>query len=61
MLSIETVKILRKMAFWLWLAVTVTVIIKGIFDGTELFYMIASILLVFATGLYLFKITHSES
>lgn len=60
MLSIETGKMLRKVAFWLWVVVTLTVITKGIIDGTELFYIIASVILVIAAGLYLFKITHSE-
>ncbi|MEK8217201.1 hypothetical protein [Paenibacillus sp. FSL L8-0463] len=61
MISIETAKILRKVAFWLWVVVTITVIFKGFIDGTEMYYMIASIILVVAVGLYLFKITHSES
>ncbi|MNI92284.1 hypothetical protein D3C73_1500570 [compost metagenome] len=60
MLSIETGKVLRKVGFWLWVVVTLTVITKGIIDGTELYYIIASVILSIAAGLYLFKITHSE-
>jgi hypothetical protein len=61
MLSIETAKTLCKVAFWLWVVVIVTVIIKGIIDGTEVFYVIAAVILAILVGLYLFKITHSES
>lgn len=61
MLSFDLSKMVRKLAFWLWIVIDVVILIQGFLEGTEVVWMIASIAISMGIGIYLFKDLYRKS